>query len=188
MLYKQKNSALPITFEAVSEALKTYLVEHYQTQAEKITIALHDIPAAIVPEKIQEWRGATRTQLEIPSDAKVYCYNGSIKPWQCPEKTVQYFKEELKKNSNSFLLILTHDTIQFEHLIQQADVPAHCYKIITVPHVDIYHYLAACNAGIIFREDHPINWTSRPTKILEYQAVGLHIIHNNTIAMLSEKT
>jgi hypothetical protein len=50
----------------------------------------------------------------------------------------------------------------------------------------IYHYLAAADIGIIFRKPHIINWISRPTKILEYQAVGLKIIHNNTVAMLAD--
>jgi hypothetical protein len=56
-----------------------------------------------------------------------------------------------------------------------------------VPHGMIYRYLAACDIGLIFREPHLINWTSRPTKVLEYQAAGLEIVHNNTIDFLQTK-
>jgi len=179
--------SLPIHFQAVSDALKEHVITYYQTSPALISLAQHDIPHHIPKEKVLEWRGATRTELEIPQQAHVYCYNGSLKPWQCPEKTIEFFKNELEKNAQSYLLILTHDVVGFQHLLQRACVPEESYTIMTVEHVDMYHYLAACDAGIIFREEHVINWTSRPTKILEYQAVGLPIIHNNTIAMLMEK-
>jgi len=50
----------------------------------------------------------------------------------------------------------------------------------------LYVYLAAADYGLLFRHKDIINWVSRPTKMLEYQAVGLKIIHNNTIEWLSE--
>ena len=59
------------------------------------------------------------------------------------------------------------------------------YHITTISHADIYRYLAAADAGIVLRESHPINWVSRPTKILEYQAAGLAIVHNNTIGYIT---
>ncbi len=175
-----------VHFEAVSNALKEHLITNYQTPAHCITIAYNDIPSPIPTAKIQEWRTATRTELTISPFAQVYCYNGSLKPWQCPEKTIVFFKKELEKDSNSYLLILTQDVAGFKHLLEQKNIPEESYTIMTVPHSAIYNYLATCDAGIIFREKHLINWTSRPTKILEYQAVGLPILHNNTIAMLTE--
>ncbi len=84
--------------------------------------------------------------------------------------------------------MLTQDTDYFAALCVKHVLPSHSYHIIFVPHHEIYHYLAAADAGIIFREAHIINWVSRPTKILEYQAVGLKIIHNNTVAMLADHT
>ena len=75
----------------------------------------------------------------------------------------------------------------FEKLLQQS-LPQHHYKIISVDYTNIFRYLAACDAGIIFREDHILNWISRPTKVLEYYAVGLPIIHNAAIGLLVKKT
>lgn len=186
-LYTQapKNNLL-LHFETVSTALKEHLITHYQTDSELISVAHNDIPSPISTEKIKEWRAAIRTELKISPYAQVYCYNGSLKPWQCPEKTIDFFKKELELDANSFLLVLTQDVIGFKNLLHQTNIPETSYTIMAVPHVAIYQYLAACDAGIIFREDHLINWTSRPTKILEYQAVNLRILHNNTIAMLTE--
>lgn len=183
-IYSRKNYKIPTTIEAVSPALKNYLIENFNTQEKFISIAALDIPQSFSSTIIDEWKIATRKQLEIPSNAYVYCYNGSIKPWQCPHETVTFFKEQLQKNPKAYLLILTHETDAFQMLIQKYNLIKSCYKILNVPHKYIYRFLAAADAGVIFREKNTINWTSRPTKVLEYQAVGLSIVHNNTIAIL----
>jgi len=97
---------------------------------------------------------------------------------------VQFFKKKQTKDKNSFLLILTQDKKQFKKILQKSEIDQHAYKLLTVNHNNIYQYLAACDYGLIFREKNIINWVSRPTKILEYQSVGLKIIHNNTIGFL----
>jgi hypothetical protein len=180
------HSARTIQIEAVSNALKAYITKIYGTPADRIRVALHDIPPRICLEQKQLWRNAIRDTLAIAADRHVYCYNGSIKPWQCPEQTILYFKDQMEQRPNSFLLILTHDTQEFRTLAQRHTLPTGSYHIMHVPHEQIYQYLAACDTGIIMREHNIINWTSRPTKIIEYQAVGLAIAHNNTIAYLSE--
>lgn len=172
------------TIEAVSNALKEYLIKQYNADSNMISIAHLDIPAPFPRTTIEQWRKLTRAELHIDENAHVYCYNGSLKPWQCPQETINYFKEQLSKNSSAYLLVLTQDKEQFEQLMQKSFINAQSFKIGTVAHKEIYRYLAACDAGIIFREKNSINWTSRPTKILEYQAVGLPIIHNNSIALL----
>jgi len=186
--YKQ-NTALPnTTIEAVSNALKTYIVAQFGVNEKNITIAKHDIPQTIDKNLITHWRHKIRTQLQIPFTHTVYCYNGSVKPWQCPDKVIDFFENKLKKDENSFLLILTQDKNQFEKILKQSTIDQKNYVLKTVAHTDIYKYLAACDCGIIFRENNIINWVSRPTKILEYQSVGLKIIHNNTIEILQDVT
>ncbi|HRN77772.1 MAG TPA: hypothetical protein PLU71_00890 [Candidatus Dependentiae bacterium] len=176
-----------ITIEAVSPALKEHLVQAYHTPTARITIAQHDIPPLVVPAQKTLWRTAVRQQLNIMQDMHVYCYNGSIKPWQCPQEVLEFFRHKYAQDKNKFLLILTQDIQQFKKLIHEYQLPEHSYHIATVPHDKIYHYLSACDTGIIFRQKHIVNWVARPTKILEYQAVGLKIVHNNTIGYLSQK-
>ena len=180
---KQKKSVI---IEAVSPALQKYLIETYSTPASSITIAEHDTPTPIQTEQIHDWRLAVRSELNISETSFVYCYNGSIKPWQQPEQVIEFFTEEQKKIATIFLLILTQDTEKFIQLLQAAHLAPKNYCVLSVAHQNIYRYLAASDAGIIFREPDIVNWTSRPTKVLEYQAVGLKIIHNNTVGMLVE--
>ena len=70
--------------------------------------------------------------------------------------------------------------------MNQYDLPPSSYIIKSVQHRMIYNYLAGCDFGLMFREKNIINWTARPTKLLEYQATGIPVIHNNTIALLSK--
>ena len=167
--------------EAVSPALKQFVIQNFGVAKDNVTIATEDIPERIIPSKIAMWRLEIRKKLNIPKQSIVYCYNGSIKPWQCPQKTILFFKERYAKNKNSFLLILTQNKDQFEALIKQNNIKETSYLVKRIDYTAIYAYLSACDYGIIFREKDIINWVSRPTKVLEYRSVGLEIIHNNTI-------
>jgi hypothetical protein len=186
--YKKRNDAHlnNMKIEVVSPALKDYLIKTFDADENKITMAHEDIPHKIDKEKIKEWRKATREELEIPQDAIVYCYSGSARPWQCIDETIDYFKKAYKKNKNNFLLILSQDKEEIEDKLKKAKLPEHSYKILSVEPKNLYVYLAAADYGLLFRHKDIINWVSRPTKMLEYQAVGLKIIHNNTIEWLSE--
>lgn len=172
--------------EAVSKALKEHLITRYYLQAQRITVAEYDIPTAITPAQKASWRTEIRRELHIPLSAHVFCYNGSLKPWQCPKETVALFLEELRRNPHTYLLVLTQDKQEFEELAKKNALPANCYTILTVPHKEIYRYLAACDVGLLLREPHLMNWISRPTKALEYKAAGIAIMHNNTVACLTE--
>jgi hypothetical protein len=172
--------------EAVSPALKEYIVRTFNSSADKISIAWHDIPVVIDAYRKQQWRKQIRKKLTIPDHAYVYCYNGSVKAWQCPEKVVSFFKEQIFHDSQAHLLIITQNQEPFYKLIEQVALNKKNIRLLTTNHEDIYRYLAACDAGLIFREPSLVNWISRPTKILEYQAIGLKIVHNNTIAWLSK--
>ncbi len=173
-----------ITIEAVSPALKEYLVNTFNANPAHITRAIHDIPPAIDLAQKQQWRIAVRAQLHIPEHVHVYCYNGSLKSWQCPRETLIFFKERLAHNPDTFLLILTPDVQQAQNLVHTFALQPTTYAIKTVPHTDIYRYVSACDTGILLRAPHIINWVSRPTKLLEYRAVDLQIVHNNTIGYL----
>ncbi len=168
----------------VSHSLKQYLIETFHAPFFKIKVEQADIPSHIPIQQRYVWRTAIRKQLGIPHNAYVYVYNGSAKPWQCPEQTIRFFAQTYQKNTHCFLLVLTQDSARFHALLSQYEIPKDAFHITLVAHAHIYRYLAAANAGILLREKHVVNWVSRPTKVLEYRAVGLKIIHNNTVGML----
>jgi hypothetical protein len=178
---------VPLAIEAVSPALRDYLVQSFNAQETMIALAKHDIPAHIKPAQRIEWRAQVRVELGIAPDAHVYCYSGSSYSWQCIEETLEFFKAEYEKNPKSFLLILTQHTQQIKKLLAGFKFPAQAYRLLEVKPEHVARYLSAADSGILFRKKDIINWVSRPTKFLEYQAADLNIIHNQTVACIARK-
>jgi len=177
-----------ISIEAVSSALEEYLVKKYNAYKNNIIIATKDIPAPLPAEQIYAWRTEIRDHLGISATQKIYCYSGSAKAWQCTQETIAFFKQlKHDDNAQNFLLILTYEKELFNQLLISTGINKSSYAVVSVPPTELFKYLAACDYGIIFRKPHIINWVSRPTKILEYKAVSVPIIHNNTIAMIKDK-
>lgn len=173
-----------VTIQAVSTALKEYLVKNFRADETKIVIATHDLVRSIAPGQVSEWREVLRKQLGIMRDAYVYCYSGSYKPWQCADETIQFFGEQHAKDDKTFLLILTPDKDAFVDALERYNIPKNRSMVLSVTPQDLVRHLAVADAGLLFREADVINWVSRPTKMLEYQSVGLKVIHNNTVAWL----
>lgn len=175
-----------VKIEAVSHAMAEYLVKEFCADKSRIIIAEIDKPINIEAQQKKKWRTDVRAELNIPADAKVWCYNGSAKAWQCPEESVAFLANKLAMHPKHFALILTPDPDVFEQLFEQFLVDKLRYRILKVQPRETFKYLAAADAGIVFRAASPVNWVSRPTKVLEYRALGLDVIHNNTIAWLRD--
>jgi hypothetical protein len=183
--YASKKTFPFYTIEAVSSALEEYLVHQFGTHPAHCTLAQGDIPQHIMPARIQEWRARIRHDLDIPDGATVYCFSGAAKLWQCPSLVINFFTDLYRTNKNSFLLVLTPDVEEFKAFMKTLPAQAYCVK--SVSHDQIYCYLAAADVGLAFREPGIVSWVSRPVKAMEYEAVGLPIIHNNTVDWLIQR-
>lgn len=179
---RQKN----VLIEAVSPALKQYLIETFNADPRIITLAEHDIPPALSHDERITYRKAIRTQLQIPDNRIVYCYSGSYKTWQCPDETFELFLQKYHDDAHCYLLILTQDIAAFHAHAQRIPLLDQNYHICSVQTDELYHYLAAADYGILLRKPHIINYVSRPTKAIEYHAAGLEIIHNGTVDYIKE--
>lgn len=173
-----------LKIESVSPALKDYLIQTFGAEPAKIEIATKDIPKSIDKCQIVAWKSRTRDELGIPDDATVYCYSGSFKPWQCANETIESFAFQYFKDPKSFMLVLTQDQAPFKTALDKFKIPTQNYRILSVQPDELFRYLCAGDFGMLLRERDIINWVSRPTKMLEYQACGLKIVHNNTVAWL----
>lgn len=188
-VYGRKHSSCTCTIESVSPALKEYLVTTFGAVPQNIVIATKDIPERCTVQQVSDWRAKVRQELNIPTQAIVYCYSGSWRPWQCVDKTIEYFLNVAIKSPQAHLLILTADREKFVKELKAYKLNPEQFTIFSAPTDRLKEYLAAADFGLLFREQDIINWVSRPTKMLEYQSVGLQIIHNNTVGMLaSEKS
>lgn len=185
LVYGGKHKQALIILESVSPMLKDYLAETFRANPNKIVIAVKDIPERCTVQQVQTWRQEARQELGILCNAIVYCYSGSWRPWQCADKTIEYFADIAAQTPQAHLLILTADQEKFVKELKAYKLNAERYTVFSVPPDKLLKYLAAADFGILFREQDIINWVSRPTKMLEYQSVGLKIIHNNTVGVLT---
>ena len=185
---KQSYSKENVTIEAVSPALKKYLAASFAANESRTDIAKLDLPEGLDKETIKILRARTRKELYIPEEKFIYCYSGSCKPWQCIPEIINFFKTKYTKDKKSFLLILSSDKKEIEKSLNISKLPKDSYLLLSVKPNNLHKYLAACDVGLLFREKDIINWVSRPTKMLEYQSVGLKIEHNNTIAWLANQS
>lgn len=179
------NDLKNFSIEVVSDALQRVLEKEYGADAQRCILARDDVPAKIDTQTVKLWREQMRAKLKIPADAFVYCFSGAVKSWQCPHLVIDYFKKCYECDKRSFLLVLTFDVVQFTELLNKA-FPKSAFYVISVPHDEIYQFLAAADKGMVFREKNIVSWISRPVKAMEYEAVGLPFIHNNTVDWVIE--
>jgi hypothetical protein len=172
--------------ESVSPALSNYLVTEFGASKERITIATDDIPKKISETKRLFWRKEIREKLKISPAAKVYCYSGSAKPWQCIYETIEHFKNKQKEDPTSVLLILSQDKEIFEKKLKTTQIKSENFRIISVKPTELAKFLCAADIGILMRKKDVINFVSRPTKALEYLSSGLKIEHNGTVDYLNK--
>ena len=190
VVYRNKRkSDLPndVHIEAVTPALKDHLVENFRGDPAKITVGHKDIPKSPTGQQITHWKEEMRKKMLIPADAEVYAFSGSAKPWECAPETIYYFLQQHKKNPKSFLLVLTPDVEYFATLLSRSEVPVSAYLLRKVAPQEVYKFLAAADRGLLFAHREVTSWVSRPAAMLQYQAVGLPIVHNETIAWLAQK-
>lgn len=181
-LYSLKRPYLSI--EVVSAALGDYLHTTFGTQKELLMLAYHDIPSQMSEEEKKQWRTIIRKKLGITDDTFVYCYSGSAHAWQCIDEMISYFQKDKRKHRSALFLILTCNLEAFENAIKKQGLGSHEICILKLSPSELHPYLCAADVGLLFRKRDIINWVARPTKMLEYKAARLPIIHNNTVQVL----
>jgi hypothetical protein len=182
-----KNDYFDKKIMTVSPALKSYLEKFYDADPRKTSVSYFDVTKKIPHDKILAWRNVARRELKISNEATVFVYSGSYKPWQCVEESIDLFCKKYSEDRRFFLLVLSQDYILIEKLIQEQDLSTISYRCFSAESLKLFYYLSAADYGLLMRKKDIVNWVSRPTKMLEYQAVGLKIIHNDTIEWLARE-
>lgn len=173
-----------ICITAVSSALREYLIKEFSAVPETVIVDDFDRVSMLDSAVVHAWRNELRSFLKIPKDAIVYGYSGSCKGWQCAQETVDFMAKKIDENPQVYGVILSTDLVPFQALISRTTVDKQRFLLRYVPPKDVLHWLSICDYGVLLRFPDIVNWVSRPTKALEYLAVGLSIIHNNTVKWL----
>lgn len=92
------------------------------------------------------------------------------------EEIFGFFKLLNQQNSGTFLLVLSYETEIAGKLSLKCELTENNYLCKAIENNEIRKYLNAADAGIIMREDVPMNQVASPTKFAEYQLCGLPAI------------
>ena len=174
----------PITFEAASNALADYAIATYRTTQEHMQIAPHRLPPPLPPTIRRQQRIAIRKQLGIAPDARVFVYSGSTQPWQCIAEMIDHFTHVRTQNKKAHLLLLTPDIDTMKAYIQHYQLDVSNYTIMSVLPTEVVTYVCAADYGYLLRKPHIVNWTSMPTKLQDYYAAEICVLHNQTVAYI----
>ena len=153
---------------------KDAIVDLGLKEAEKV----HVIPTCVNFEVFKpfsaEVREEQRKLWEIPSDAFVLLYSGSVGTNYRTDLVLKFFKKLKEKKSNAYLAFLSHsDHALIEAEITKAGVPMEDCRINSSEYKDVYKNLMVGDVGIIMYDLGFSVIGRSPTKLGEYWSSGL---------------
>lgn len=129
-----------------------------------------------------EIRQAARKELNIPNDAWVLLYSGSIGGNYNSAMLLDMLKVMLALNANSYLLVLTRSDREYIiQLAQERGVPMEAIRFATADYNQVHRYLMAGDVGVVNYAQAYSTIGRSPTKLGEYWACGLPVIAESGI-------
>ncbi|GAA5520527.1 hypothetical protein LQ318_02270 [Aliifodinibius salicampi] len=113
----------------------------------------------------------------------VLVYAGSLAGWQSFNLIKDFLNYVLQKNSNVKVLLMSKRDENVNRILNMFPKDVVC---TWVNHREVPDYLAACDYGLLLREDSVTNRVAAPTKFAEYLSAGLSVIISNTVVDYAE--
>jgi glycosyltransferase involved in cell wall biosynthesis len=160
----------------LTHAAKEFLIKNKLT-SRPITV----IPCCVDEEKFNpnrffdDDRNLIRQQLNIPLDAPVLVYVGSLGTWYMLEEMKSFFQTFILLYPNAHFLILTKDTDTAHKLLYDLHSQV---RIISVNSADVPKYLYAMDYGIFFIRPSFSKTGSSPIKLAELWAMNKPVFCN----------
>jgi hypothetical protein len=120
-------------------------------------------------EEVLRFASCSRT-----AGRRVVVYSGGLGSWQCVEPTMA-----LLERCHSFdisTLVLTFDLESLLPMLPASLAESQWFKAVALARSEVPAALAACDVGVVLRDDSVVNRVASPTKAFEYLAAGLHIV------------
>jgi len=128
-----------------------------------------------------------KIELNIPIEAVVYTYLGSIGTWYLFDEMLIFFNAIYKQNNKSVFLFISNDS---PNIINEAIIRNNCNKnaiVITSKSSDLVpKYLSVSDWGLFFIKPVFSKQASSPTKLAEFLAMGIPVITNKGVGDVDE--
>lgn len=113
----------------------------------------------------------------------VFCYVGSLAPWQCFEETVSLFSKINDKYPNSKMTVFTHEIESAKKMCEYYNIRC---SIKSCTNQELQDELKKVTYGFIIRDDTVVNNVATPTKISSYLANGVIPIYTSSLKSFCE--
>ncbi len=180
--FKRKEKELLLKADAVvslTENAKQWMIKEWNHSEENVPVQV--IPCccdtSLFSIQTEDQRKASRSELQIPMDAFVLGYVGSIGTWYMLDEMMQFFKclQEIKPEA-WFLFITKHE---HELIRRKAEEFQICnLKIVSADRKKVPSVLNALDASIYFIKPSFSKKASSPVKQAELMAVGVPSVTN----------
>ncbi|WP_345853968.1 hypothetical protein [Shewanella algae] len=163
----------------VTQELKNIYIERYSQPSNKFIV----MPTGFDVNKFfpsKELRSRARESMNL-NERFVFIFTGNVYySWQNISSCIRLFKfckkNELVPNPYIIFLIREQDYHIAKHFIEKHNLSEDDFYLGCVPHEQVNYYLNASDAGLLLRDNHPLNKVAAPGKIGEYLSAGLSVI------------
>jgi len=130
------------------------------------------------PQSSDVWR----TRLDIPTDAYVLSYLGSIGTWYMPMEMLDFFKILSSSKPEALFLFITKDTPEsiFE-MAQKKGIPQGQIRVQPATRNQVPELLSISHASLFFIKPAWSKKASSPTKMAEIMGMGIPVITNSGV-------
>jgi len=135
------------------------------------------------PDRItDEQLNAVKKDLNIPGEAKVLSYIGSIGTWYMLSEMLSFFKRWLQKSPDSVLLFVTNDSAEnIESEALKAGIIKTNIRVRSAARAEVPLFIGCCDYSIFFIKPVFSKKASSPTKQAEIMAMGKPIFCNSRV-------
>ena len=171
----------------VSEAMRSHFEREYRRSFANSTI----IPCAVKPAPVADsaQREALRKQHGLQGRF-VFCYLGSLQPYQLPEEMCLLFRNAMTYEPDAFFFAITHASAELSRIARSVGIPPDRFRVVSARHSDTNLLVQLADVGLLLRDDSLVNRVSSPTKFGEYCMAGVPTIttsHVGDISTIVEK-
>jgi hypothetical protein len=165
--YRKIDGTIPIT--VVSEAFKEYLIKQHGFSEQNICV--HPNIAGEQFTFNQKLRQKIRKELGLyKNDIVAICSSSGANAWQ--------------KDKDVIMQIIALKIKVINLSSSQQEMPGVINKFVSFKSMP--GYLAAADIAILWRDNNVVNEVASPSKFSEFAAMGLWVIHNDTVRIVAD--
>jgi glycosyltransferase involved in cell wall biosynthesis len=169
-----ENSDLSIS---LTEAGKDFITSQGLKPAAAVGVIPTCVNFDVFPAFDPKTRKEVRDSLDLPGDATVMVYSGSLGGNYRTDIVLRFFKHLLEEKPNSFFLFITHSSPELvQEEIQKSGVSKDRFRQVHSTYALVHKYLMAGDLGIVIYNTGFSVIGRSPTKLGEYWACGLKVL------------